>query len=252
MRFYYLADDSEKSLAPFFSPLMLSVTFNCVWIFGALLLVFWPQKELFKFIRGHEIPLTFLGVFVGTLLISSYVNLRCGRGETFPKNIFSRMVREGVITLEEKHNFLSYGFVQSILHNIFFILLAFPLLILSATISGISLQVFAQVLSILFTAPLLCRLFSFLIYLLLGRWSLMGFLLARLFFIFFFFATGAFGAFANPILLIYAFHKGEKILTGSQMNAYSLYIMIVTSAILILTLVNNAIIRHNIIKERSA
>ena len=252
MRFDYLTDDTEKSLVPFFAPTMLSITFNCVLIFGLLLLVFWPYKELFDFIRGHRIPLTFLGVFAGTLLISSYVNLACGRGEIFPRDLFSRMIREGVITLEEKYNFLSYGLVQSILHNIFFIFLAFPLLMLSATISGISLQVFAQALSILFTAPLLCRLVSFLIYLLFGRRSLVGFILAKLFFVFFFFATGAFAAFANPILLIYAFHSGEEILTGFQINSYSLYIMLVTSAILILTLINNAIIRHNIPKERSA
>jgi len=251
MRFDYLTDDSEKSLAPFFSPMMLSITFNCVWIFGLLLLVFWPQKELFYFLRDHKIPLAFLGVFVGTLLISSYVNLRCGRGEIFQKYLSFRMVREGVITLEEKYDFLSYGLVQSMLHNIFFILLAFPFLMLSATISGISFQVFAQALSILFTAPLLCRLLSFLIYLLLGRWGLVGFVLTRFFFVFFFVATGAFAAFANPILLIYAFYRGEEILTGFQINAYPLYIMIVTSAILILTLVNNAIMRHNILKERS-
>jgi hypothetical protein len=252
MRFDYLTDDSERSLTPFFSPKMLSITFNCVWIIGSLLLVFWPHKELFNFIRGHRVPLTFLGVFVGMLLISAYVNLGCGRGEIFPKNLFSRMIREGIITLEEKYDYLSYGLVQSILHNIFFILLAFPLLMLAATVSGISLQVFAQALSILFTAPILCRLLSFLIYLVFGRWGLVGFLSTRLFFVFFFFATGAFAAFANPILHIYAFYSGEEILTGFQINAYSLYLMLVTSAILILALINNAIIRHNILKERSA
>lgn len=250
MRFDYLTNDGEKSLGPFFSPMMLSITFNCVWIIGLLLVVLWPQRDLFHYVHGHKIPLTFLGTFVGTLLINSYVNLRCGRGEIFPKNIFSKMVREGVITFEEEHEFLSYGFVQSILHVAFFMLLAFPLLIFSANISGLSFTVFSKALSILFTASLLCRLFSFLGYLLFGRWSLMGYLSARIFYIFFFFVTGAFAAFVNPILLIYALHKGEEIFTGSSMSAYSSYIMIITAAILIVTLINHTIIKRNIFKER--
>jgi len=251
MRFDYLTSDSEKSLGPFFSPMMVSITFNCVWIIGVLLVALWPQKDLFHYLHGHKIPLTFLGTFVGTLLINSYVNLRCGRGEIFPKNIFSKMVREDVTTLEEEHEFLSYGFIQAILHVAFFILLAFPLLIFSANISGISFTVFSKALSIMFTASLLCRLFSFLVYLLFGRWSLTGYLSTRIFFVFFFFATGAFAAFVNPILLIYALYKGEEILTGSSMNAYPYYIMIVTAAILMVTLINHAIIKRNIFKERS-
>lgn len=251
MRFDYLTSDSEKSLSPFFSPMMVSITFNCVWIIGVLLLALWPQKELFHYLHGHKIPLIFLVTFVGTLMINSYVNLRCGRGEIFPKNIFSKMVREGVTTLEEEHEFLSYGFVQSILHVAFFILLAFPLLIFSANISGISLTVFSKTLSIMFTASLLCRLFSFLVYLVFGRWSLTGYLSARIFYIFFLFATGAFAAFVNPILLIYALYRGEEIPTGSSMNAYSYYMMIVTAAILIVILVNHAIIKRNILQERS-
>ena len=249
MRFDYLTDDSEKSLVPFFSPMMLNITFNCVWIFGSLLLVFWPQKELFHFLKGHKAPLTFLSVFVGTLIVSSYISLRCGRGEIFTKNIFSRMVREGIATLEEKNDFLSYGLVQFILHTVFFLLLALPLLILSAAISGISLQAFLKGLSILFTASFLCRLVSFFIYMLLGRWSFVGFLTTRFFFIFFFFATFVFAVYANPIRLIYALHIGEEIQTSFQMNAYFFYIMIVTSAILILTLISNAIVRRRMLKE---
>lgn len=252
MRFDYLTNDGEKSLAPFFSPMMLSITFNCVWILGFVLTVFWPLKELFNFIQGHEIPLSFLGTFVGALLIYSYVNLRCGRGEIFPKNIFSRMVREGITTFEEENDFLSYGLVQSILHTIFFILLVFPLLIFSAAISGITFQEFLKALSILFTASLLCRLFSFLIYLLFGRWSLVGLLSTRIFFIFFFFATWFLASFINPILLIYSLYKGEEIVTGSPINAFPLYMMIVTSSILLLTLANQVLVRRNMHKESLA
>ena len=249
MRFDYLTDDSEKSLSPFFSPMMLNITFNCVWIFGVLLLAFWPQKELFHYLQGNRYPLTFLSVFVGTLLISSYVNLRCGRGEIYPKNIFSRMLREGTATHEDENDFLSYGFIQIILHAVFFVLLALPLLILSAAISGISLRAFFQGLSILVTTPVLCRLVSFFVYTLLGRWSFIGFLFTRIFFAFFFFATWVWVDYANPIRLLYAIHIGGRGPTVFQISAYSFYILTMMSAILILTLINNAIIRHRILKE---
>ena len=37
MKFDYLSDDSQKSLAPFFSGKMLSIIFNSVWILALIL-----------------------------------------------------------------------------------------------------------------------------------------------------------------------------------------------------------------------
>lgn len=251
MRFDYLADPTEKSLAPFFSPRMLSVTFNCIWILGVLLMVFWPKKGLFNFIEENEIPLVFLPTFVAALLINSYVNLRCGRGEMYPKDILYKLEGKGVTTFEEENDFFSYGLVESLLHTMFLLLLLLPMLLVSAGLSGISLQVFAKALSILFTSSLLCRLFGFLMYPCSGKWSLVGYLSIRLFFIFFMFVTVVFAPFANPILLINALYKGEEILSPSPMSTYAVYMMLVTAAILLFTLANQAIVRHNIHRERT-
>ncbi|MBW2060908.1 MAG: hypothetical protein JRI95_05015 [Deltaproteobacteria bacterium] len=250
MKFDYLTNDTEKSLAPFFSPLMLSVSFNSIWILGLILLIFWPTKDLFTYFQGHKIPLNFLGVFVAALLINSYLGLRCGRGEMFAKDYFSRLGYEGVITLEEEHNFFSYGLAAFILHSIFLLLIVLPLLIVSAAVSGISMSVFFKVLTVLFTASLLCRLFAFLMYLVFGKWSFLGYLLSRGFLIFFLFVTAVFASFINPVFLIYAFYQGQELLPRSSINAYGYYMMIVTCVILLLTLANQVMIRHNKAKRK--
>ena len=251
MRFDYLTNDTERSLAPFFSPRMLDITFACIWILGLLLMILWPFKAPSHFIEEYRIPLIFPAIFVAALLINSYVNLLCGRGEMSRGDFLARYERKEVITLEEEHDFFSYGLVESLLHSLFLLLLMLPLLIVSATISGISLPVFAKVLSILFTASLLCRMFGFLIYLLYGRWSKVGYLLTRMFFIFSIFLTVFFAGFANPILFIYSIHRGVEIPSGFPMSAYSLYIIIVACAILLLMLANQAMVRRNMHKERS-
>ncbi len=249
MRFDYLTNDTEKTLAPFFSPKMLSVSLNCVWFLSLLLMVFWPKEDLFNFIEQHNIPMSFLVIFAAALLINSYVNFRCGRGEMFLNDFLSRMTRKEVITFEEEHDFFSYGMVEFVLHTLFLLVLVLPMLIISASISGISPQVLAKALSILFTSSLLCRMFGFLMYLIYGKWSLMGYLAARGFFIFFIFATGAFAAFANPILLIQALYKGNETLSLSSINAYSLYMMTVMAAILLLALAIGAMVRRKMHKE---
>ena len=250
MRFDYLTNDAERSLAPFFSPRILSITFNCIWILGLLLMLLWPHKDLFNFIEEQKIPLNFLGIFGATLLINSYVNLRFGRGEMSPDDFFIGMARKKVVTFEEEYDFFSNGLVEFLLHTLFLLVLLLPMLILSANISRVTLQIFVKAFSILFTSSVLCRMFGFLMYLLCGKRSLVGYLLARIFFISFIFATGFFATFVNPILLIHSFHRGEEMLSRFSMSAYSLYMIIVMSAILLLTLANQAMVRRNMHKER--
>lgn len=251
MRFDYLYTPTEKSLAPFFSPRMLSITFNCVWILCVLLMVFWPKMGLFNFIEENEVPLVFLRTFVAALLVNSYVNLRCGRGEMYPEDIRYKLENKEVITFEEENDFFSYGLVEALLHTTFLLLLLLPILIVSASLSGISLQVFAKALSILFTSSLLCRLFGFLIIPCYRKWSWVGYFSIRLFFIFFMFVTGVFAPFANPILLVNSFHTGEEILPRSPVSTYAVYMIVVTAAILLLTLVNQAIVRRNMHGEKT-
>ena len=86
--------------------------------------------------------------------MNSYVNLRCGRGEMFQESLLYKLENREIITLEEENDFFSYGLVGFLLHTIFLLLLLLPMLFISAGLSGISLQVLAKALSILFTQSL--------------------------------------------------------------------------------------------------
>jgi hypothetical protein len=78
MKYYYLTDDSEKSLAPFFSKMVLSASFLSTVIIVVLMFVFWPRQPLSGFMFAERIPHTFFLIFGATLIVYSYVKLCCG------------------------------------------------------------------------------------------------------------------------------------------------------------------------------
>ena len=81
MKYHYLTDNSEKSLAPFFSKMVLSASFVGAVIVSALVLLFWPRNPISDFIISDKVPLFFFLIFGATLIIYCYVNLCCGCGE---------------------------------------------------------------------------------------------------------------------------------------------------------------------------
>ena len=237
--------DSERDLAPIFSSRMVSITMGCLWVLGIILVLTWPFRSLFHYIEGFRIPQTFLGTFVGGLIMVSYLNLRCALGEIIPDSVFARLDREDITTFEEERGYLSYGFPISVLHTLVFHLLMLPFLILGAAATGISLQGFVLGLAILFTASLLCRQVSFFLLLIWGRWQVSGYLGARLFYILFLFATAYIAPSLNPVLLLLNLHYGEGVPIGPVIPSLFPYFLVVLSAILIFLLVNQWIIRRN-------
>lgn len=251
MKFNSIFGDSEKDLAPIFSTGMVSITIGSLWIMGLILVLTWPYSSLLQYIKNFRIPQTFLGTFVGGLIMVSYMNLRCGLGEIIPKSIFARLEREGLATFEEERGYASYGFPQSVLHTLVFYLLMLPFLVIGAALTGISPRAFAQGLAILFTASLLCRQVSFFLLLVCGRWRLSGYLGARLFFVLFLFATGYIAPSLNPILLLVNLHYGERVPIGPVIPTLIPYFLTVLSALLLLFFFNQWIIRREIRKGGS-
>ncbi len=101
MKFDYSTNDTQKSLAPFFSTKMLSITFSGLWILCLILFICWPTKDLHFYVSGPEMPLSFLVIFGVTLLLNAYVNLRCGHGEIFIASIPGRPKRDELATFED-------------------------------------------------------------------------------------------------------------------------------------------------------
>jgi hypothetical protein len=251
MKIEYITNDSQKSLAPLFSAKMLAITFNMVWILALILLIWMPRKDLQIYVNEQVIPLNFLAVFVATLLMNTYVNLRCGRGEIFESPILVRPERERLTTFEEERAFFSYGLVEFLIHTLLLLMILLPLLLVSAAISAISPRGLFEALSIIFTTSLLCRLFGFLMFISWKNRPRIGYYLARLFFYFFIFATGIFAPYANPVLMVYSLYNGRDISTPFSFGPYTSHMLIMTLAILILSLANQLRVRHNILGGKS-
>jgi hypothetical protein len=251
MKFDYSTNDSQKSLAPFFSTKMLSVTFSGVWILCLILLICWPTKALYFYVSGPEIPLSFLVIFGVTLLMNAYVNLRCGHGEIFIAQIPSRPKRDKLLTFEEERDFFSYGLIEFIFHTLFLLVILLPLLLVSAALSEISLRVLLKSLSIIFVASLFCRMFGFLVFLTLRDHPMIGYQSTRLLFLLFIFGTAVFAPFTNSFLMLNALYKGQEMISPFSMDAYSLHMLIMTLAIAFLTLANQLMVRHNTFKRKS-
>jgi hypothetical protein len=251
MKFDYTINDSQKSLAPFFSAKMLSITFNMTWLLALILLIWMPKKDLYLYFSRHVVPLNFLITFVVTLLMNAYVNLRCGRGEIFESPILVRPKRERLVTLEEERAFFSYGMVEFFIHTLLLLMILLPLLLISGAISAISPRGFFEALSIIFAASLLCRLFGFLMFLSWKNRPRIGYHLTRLFFYFFIFVTGLFVPYANPILMFYSLFKDRGMVTPFSMAPYPFHMLIMTLGILLLILANHLMARQNRLKGKS-
>jgi len=244
MKYYYLTDDSEKSLAPFFSKMVLAASFLSVVIIVGLTFVFWPRQPLSSFMIAEKIPYTFFLIFGATLIIYCYVNLCCGCGDMIQRGYHIIKYPTDKSTFEKEIGFYHYGLIAFLLHTLILLLPFVPLLILPAAISAVSLITFLKAVSILFTASLICRLFGFMVYLFWGRMSTLGYFVARTIMILFIFGTIFFAPFINPLRLLYVMNQR---LHGIGF-AFVSYMMIALVAILCLSITNHILVRHNIKK----
>jgi hypothetical protein len=246
MKYYYLTDESEKSLAPFFAKEVLQAGMVSVVIAGAFLIVFWPRQPLAGFMETNNSPSVFFLVFAATLIAYSYVNLCCGGGEMIRKGYHIISYKTEKPTYEIKISFYRYGLIEFLLHTLILLLPFLPILALAGFISAISLITFLMALSILFTMSLLCRMSGFLVYLFWGRSSTIGYFAARAMMILFVFVTILFAPAVNPLHLLYQLNQGSN---GAGFT-FAVYMAAVTFAIFMLIFANNALVRRHVNKGR--
>ena len=246
MKYYYLTDNSEKSLAPFFSKIVLSAGFAGVVIVSALLLLFWPRNPISGFILSDKVPLVFFLIFGATLIIYCYINLCCGCGEMIARHYFVRF-RYDTPTFEKEIDFLQYGLIEFVVHSLILLLPFLPLLILAASITAAAFITCVQAALILYTTSLLCRMVGFMVYLFWGRLSSLGYFVARAFMVVFIFGTLLFIPYINPLQILYALNERPD---GIGLP-FVVYMALVMSVILLLIAVNHTLVRRHINKEKT-
>jgi len=244
MKFYYLTDESEKSLAPFFSKRVLETVMAGVAIVGVFMVVFWSRRPLAELIAAGDTPRIFFLIFAATLIVYSYVNLCCGGGELVRRGDYMMNYRSDKPTHEQEIAFYRYGLIEFMLHTIVLLLPFLPLLSLAAFSSAVSMTTFVMAVAVLFATSLLCRLAGFLVYLLWGRSSTLGYFAARGLMIFFVLATLFFAPAINPLRQLYRLNQNPD----SGGDLFAICIAAVSFAILALILINNALVSRYINK----
>jgi len=244
MNFYYLTDESDKSLAPFFSKHVLETIMAGVAIVGVFLLVFWSRRPIAELIAAGDTPAIFFLVFAATLIVYSYVNLCCGGGELIRQGYHMMNYRTDKPTHEKEIAFYRYGLIEFMLHTLVLLLPFLPLLSLAAFNSAVSMTPFIMAVSVLFTTSLFCRMTGFLVYLFWGRSSTLGYFTARVLMIFFVFATLFLAPAVNPLRLLYLLNQNPD----SSSDLFAIYIAAVSFAILVLILICNSLVNRYINK----
>ena len=248
MKLYFLTDETEKSLAPYFSKRMLDTVMGSVVIVGILLIVFWSRRPLSDFVASGKEPNIFFLIFAAALIVNSYINLCCGGGELVRRGYHMMNYHTDMPTYEKEIEFYRYGLIEFLLHTFLLLLPLLPLLSLAAFSTAVSLLTFITAVSVLYTAALFCRMSGFLIYLSWGRSSTLGYFAARSLMIFFIFATILFAPAVNPLQLLYRLNINPNI--GGY--PFAIYMVGVLSAILVLIIVNSALVRRHINKNRGS
>lgn len=248
MKLYFLTDESEKSLAPFFSKHVLDSVMAAVAITAVVLVVFWSRQPLSEILAGGNVPTTFFLVFSAALLALSYVNLCCGAGELVRRSYYL-MVNQAEDPVHEKEiAFYRYGLIEFFLHAALLLLPFLPLLSLAAFSSAVSMAAFAMAVSTLFTASFFCRMSGFLVYLIWGRSSTFGYFVARAQMVIFVIATVFVVPAVNPLRLIYQVNQSPD----SLGHAFAIYTTAVSFAIGVMILVSNAMVNRHIARSRGS
>ena len=246
MKYYYLSDDSDKSLAPFFAKEVLQAVMTGVVIAAGVLIAFWPRQPLSEFMLINNGPTVFFLVFAATLIVHSYVNLCCGGGEMIRRGYYMMSYKTDKPTYEIEITFCRYGLIEFLLHTLILLLPFLPLLSLAGFSAAISLITFLMAVTVLLTTSLLCRMCGFLGYLVWGRSSIIGYFAARAMMICFVFVTFLFVPSINPLHLLYLLNQSPN----DAGDAFMVYMAGVTLANFMLIYANSLLVRRHISKGK--
>jgi hypothetical protein len=246
MKYYFLTDESEKSLAPFFSGRVLDAVMVSAVTVGAVLLIFFSRRPLSDIIATGNQPTLFFLVLAAALIAISYVNLSCGGGDMVRRGYYMINYRYDIPTHEKEIAFYRYGLIEFLFHALVLLLPLLPFLSLAAFSSAVSVQNFLLGVAVLYVTSVFCRLSGFLVYLSWGRASTLGYFAARALMIFFVIASIVIVPAINPLHILYLLNQGPERIG----HPLGIFMASAVFAILVLTLLCNAMVRRYINKEK--
>jgi hypothetical protein len=211
----------------FLSKAPLTVASHYLLALAAVLFVIWPKSQ---YLRVGSPPLTFsIQAIVATLIIA-YLSFSYGAGkfgeepaQESPRSLIGRGLpwRGAVLGLTA----LTIG------HTVFFIILAFPLLIAAAHVSGISTMNFGKALLLMVSCTLAYRWLGLLTLCLWEAQDFMRYVVARVAFVMFVLGSAFFLPPLNPLLGLISMSFGEEL--GQVVTVFGRELSYATVALII-------------------
>ena len=205
----------------------LTVALHYLMALAAVLFVIWPKSQ---YLRVGSPPLTFSILAIVATLIVAYLSFSFGADrlsdETTP---FSRSWLLGLNI--DLHTAISGFTLLTLVHTLFLVTLAFPLLVAAAHVSGTSTQSFGLALLLMVTCTLAYRWVGLLTLCMWERQEFVRYVVARAAFVVFVLASAFFFPPLNPLLGFISMSFGEEL--GQVMTLFGQQVPYATVSLII-------------------
>lgn len=191
----------------FLSKSPLTAALHYLLALAAVLFVIWPKSQ---YLRVGSPPLTFSILAITATLIMAYLGFSYGAGR--PAEELPPQSRAWLVELRTGPGGAVVGFtVLAMAHTLFFIILALPLLISAAHVSGITPQNFGRALLLMVTCTLAYRWMGMLAFCVWEEQEFMRYVMARVGFVVFVLGSAFFLPPVNPLLGLISMSFGEEL-----------------------------------------
>ncbi|MBU2514189.1 hypothetical protein KJ966_22870 [bacterium] len=239
-QFYYIKDTS-KSLTPLFSPSMVNALFYSICIAVCFLLGFWPQSAVSRYFRTGDLPMNSLMVFSAVLIMLTIIAVRSGSGEMTHHDLAAAIDFKRIAP-ELQSPFITHGFIRFLIQNLLVISPFLPVFVLSITLSAVAVSEFLKLLLTVYQTTLICRLFSFHLFLHFGSDRIKGFFFNLFFLIIFFIITFFLYAPLNPLFQVYGSSMRYQSSADSFFSVWELYMVVTSVMIVVLALSTHIVV----------
>jgi hypothetical protein len=203
----------------FLSKAPLTAALHYLLTLASILFVIWPKSQ---YLRIGSPPLTFSIVAIVATLIIAYLSFGYGAGRLREESTLLARPRMSASPRQFQGAVLGLTLL-TIAHTCFFVLLALPLLIAAAHVSGITAENFGIALLLIITSTLAYRWLGILALCVWERHEFMRYVVARLAFVVFVLGSAFFLPPLNPLLGLISMTFGEELgqtvlLIGHQLS----------------------------------
>jgi hypothetical protein len=191
----------------FLSKVPLAAALHYLLALATVLFVIWPKSQ---YLRVGSPPLTFSIQAIVATLIMTYLSFSYGAGKFGEEPLQVSPISLVTGGLPWRAAVIGIT-VLTVGHTLFFVMLAFPLLIAAAHVSGISAQNFGKALSLMVTCTLAYRWLGLLTLCVWERHDFLRYVMARAAFVVFVLGSAFFLPPLNPLLGLISMSFGEEL-----------------------------------------